>query len=105
MKTQQWGTPNPGSDELTEELGGFCNKPINSVRLKYLLIPHSQGQLHFCLTFSTASYACLEAGVRVFTERWKGQRCGLQKDGALALSLTSQKGAWQHPLRSKPQLP
>lgn len=44
MKTQQQRTQNEGSDELTEELEGFCNKLINSIGLKYLPAPHGQRQ-------------------------------------------------------------
>lgn len=46
MRTQQRRTQNEGSDELTKELEGFCNKPINSVRLKYLPVSRSQRQLY-----------------------------------------------------------
>ena len=65
MNTQQRRAQNCGSDKLTEELEGFCNKPIHSVGLKYLPIPHSQGQLYFGLTFYMAFDACLKAGVQV----------------------------------------
>jgi hypothetical protein len=35
-----------GWEQLTEELGGFCTKPIHSVALKYLT-PRSPGEAHF----------------------------------------------------------
>lgn len=36
-----------GSERLTEELGGFCNKPIHSAAFECLLTPCSPGELHF----------------------------------------------------------
>lgn len=50
MKTRQQSTGSEGSERPTEELAGFCNKPIHSVGLNYLPGPHRQGQLYSCDT-------------------------------------------------------
>jgi hypothetical protein len=79
MKTQQPRTHNWGSGELTEELGGFCNKPLHSVGLKYRPATHSREQ-YFRLTFYSAFCACLKAGSSLY-KRVKGQSLGLQRPG------------------------
>lgn len=95
MNTQQRRAQNCGSDKLTEELEGFCNKPIHSVGLKYLPIPHSQGQLYFGLTFYMA-FLCLPesrgAGLHSLCQRLGLQRPGL---GFWSYYLPAERGLGQ----------